>query len=34
MLAPSWKPAPTWATYLAPLAVGVGAVLISVQVAG
>jgi len=34
MLAPSWKPAPTWATYLVPLAVGVGAVLISVQVAG
>ena len=32
MLAPSWKPAPTWATYLVPLAVAVGAVLASIQV--
>lgn len=34
MLAPSWKPVPVWATYVAPLAVAVGAVVTSVQVVG
>jgi len=34
MLAPSWKPVPIWATYLAPLAVGVAVVVASVQVVG
>lgn len=34
MLAPSWKPVPTWATYLTPIAVAAGAVLGSIATVG
>ncbi len=34
MLAPSWKPVPNWATYIAPVVVAIGAVVVSVQVVG
>jgi hypothetical protein len=34
MLAPSWKPAPVWATYLAPIAVAVAAVVGSMITVG
>lgn len=34
MMAPKWKPVPKWATYAAPIAVGVLSVIISVVVAG
>lgn len=34
MLAPAWKPVPTWATYLAPVAVAVASVLGSIAVVG
>jgi membrane associated rhomboid family serine protease len=34
MLAPSWKPVPTWATYLAPVAVAVVSVVGSVVTVG
>jgi membrane associated rhomboid family serine protease len=34
MLAPSWKPAPAWATYLAPIAVAAAAVAGSVITVG
>ncbi|MFM7872678.1 MAG: rhomboid family intramembrane serine protease, partial [Actinomycetota bacterium] len=34
MLAPAWKPVPTWVTYAFPTAVAFGAVAVSVLVVG
>lgn len=34
MMAPKWKPAPKWATYAAPVAVGLIAIIVSVAVTG